>query len=428
MIPRYSRSQATAIWHNKYQLWLRVELAAAEALAHHKVIPKKTATSLARVLKSGKINPTRIDTLEKQLGHDVIAFLTHIAEQMGDESRFVHYGMTSSDLLDTTIAIQLKQSGELLQKDLKLLVRTLERLAKKHQHTATIGRSHGIHAEPTSFGLKLLSFAAEFKRGLERLTLATKQVAVCQLSGAVGTFAHLDPVYEKTFAKKLGLGVEPISTQVVARDRHGFFFAVLASVASSLERLAVEIRHLARNEVGEALEPFGSKQKGSSAMPHKRNPVLTENITGLARLVRGYAIPMLENVALWHERDISHSSVERVAAPDAVIALDFALVRMERVIKGLEVRPKAMANNLAGGQYASQGVLLGLIKSGMKREQAYRLVQTLSIDGTDIKTRLGNHKQIQQALTAKQLDQLLDPKYYLRHTATLFKRYFTLTK
>jgi len=425
MIPRYSRPEATSIWSQKYNLWLKVEVAAAETLAHHKVIPAKLGNKVARNLAKTKINPARIDALEAELSHDVIAFLTHVAEQMGSESRFVHYGMTSSDLLDTTIALQLKQSGELLAKDLTRLIKATEALAKKHKNTPIMGRSHGIHAEPTSFGLKMLSFAAEFRRALERLQLATKQVAVCQLSGAVGTFAHLDPAYEKTFAKKLKLGVEPVSTQVVARDRHGFFFVVLASIASSLERLAVEIRHLARSELAEALEPFGKKQKGSSAMPHKRNPVLTENITGLVRLVRGYAIPMLENVALWHERDISHSSVERVAAPDAVIALDFALERMVGVIKGLDVFPKAMAKNLASGQYVSQGVLLALIKSGMSREKAYRLVQSHCIDGDDVRQKLTEDKAVQKALTKKELDALFKPEYYLRHTNKIFKRYFS---
>lgn len=425
MIPRYTRAVVAEIWEDKYQLWLRIEIAAAEALAEHKFIPATAATAVA--LKKVKVDPKRVDELEASLNHDVIAFLTHVSEQMGDESRFVHYGMTSSDLLDTCLALQLKRSAQILDEGLGELITAAHKQAVAHKHTPCIGRSHGIFAEPTSFGLKMLSMAAEFARNRRRLAAATEEIATAKLSGAVGTYAHLSPQLEQTFAAKLGLTPEPLSSQIIPRDRHAYFFATLAVIASSLERLAVEIRHLARSEVGEALEPFGSEQKGSSAMPHKRNPILAENITGLARLVRGYCQPFLENVPLWHERDISHSSVERVAAPDAVAYLDFAIRRAALLLTGLEVRPTAMATNLekAQGLYASQGVLLALVRGGMPRENAYRLVQSAAMrakDLADFRTRLWALKEVQKALPAAELERLFDHAFYLRFVDDIFKR------
>ena len=423
MIPRYTRAVAAEIWEDKYRLWLRIEIAAAETLAEHGLIPAATARSLKEV----RVNPERVGELEAALGHDVVAFLTHLGEQMGEESRFIHYGMTSSDLLDTCLALQLRHSARILDEGLAALVEVAHKRALAHKRTPCIGRSHGVFAEPTSFGLKLLYAAAEFHRQRQRLAAAAAQISTCQLSGAVGTYAHLSPDIEETFATKLGLEPEPISSQVIPRDRHAFFFAVLAVIASSLERLAVEMRHLARSEVAEALEAFGSEQKGSSAMPHKKNPILAENITGLARLVRGYCLPFMENVALWHERDISHSSVERVAAPDAVVHLDFAIQRAVGLLEALDIRPAAMEANLkrAQGLYASQGVLLALVRGGLSREDAYRLVQTQAMRASgagDFKSRLLALKEVRKALSAAELERLFDPTFYLKFAERIFKR------
>lgn len=428
MIPRYTSPAVAAIWDEKYQLWLRIETVAAEVLVGRGIIPEATVKSL----KKAKVKPQRIDELEAELNHDVIAFLTHLAEQMGEEAAFIHYGMTSSDLLDTCLALQLSRSAEELDKSLTELISALKTLADKHKRTPCIGRSHGIFAEPTSFGLKMLYAAAEFARHRRRLAAAKEEVAVCQLSGAVGTHAHLSPEIEADFAARLGLAAEAISSQVVPRDRHAVFFSTLAVIASSVERLAVEIRHLARSEVGEVSEEFTAEQKGSSAMPHKKNPISAENITGLARLVRACYLPFMENVALWHERDISHSSVERVAAPDAVGYLDFALKRAAGLIKRLEVKPQAMKANLqkAKGLYASQGVLLALVRSGVSREKGYRLVQKAAMaarDGDDFRRRLRACKEVEKALSEKEMAKLFDPSHYLRFSDEIFRRVGKLT-
>jgi len=377
MITRYSRKELTNIWseENKYKIWLDVEIAAAQAMEKYKIIPKGVASI---VKKKGKINVKRIHSIESKVKHDVIAFLTSITEKAGIKARYLHQGMTSSDILDTSFNIQLVQSGKILLKDIDQILKVLKSQSKKYKLTPCIGRSHGIHAEPLTFGLKLASFYEEFKRNKKRLLSAIDEVSTCAISGAVGTFANISPNVEKHVAKKLGLKIEPISTQVIPRDRHAFYFSVLGIIAGSVERVATEIRHLQRTEVYELQEFFSKKQKGSSAMPHKKNPILSENLTGLARMVRSYVIPALENIALWHERDISHSSVERNIGPDANITLDFALVRLSNILKNMIVYPKKMTTNLniTKGIIFSQELMLELTKSNLSREKSYRIIQS----------------------------------------------------
>ncbi|HEY1981395.1 MAG TPA: adenylosuccinate lyase, partial [Xanthobacteraceae bacterium] len=379
MIPRYTRPQMAAIWspETRFRIWFEIEAHAASAMADLGMIPKDAAKTIWEKGSAAKFDTARIDEIEREVKHDVVAFLTHLAEFVGPDARFVHQGMTSSDVLDTCFNVQLVRSADLLLADVDALKAALERRAREFKFTPTIGRSHGIHAEPTTFGLKLAVAFAEFSRARERLELARKEVATCAISGAVGTFAQVDPRVEAYVAEKMGLAVEPISTQVIPRDRHAMYFATLGVVASSIERLAIEIRHLQRTEVLEAEEFFSAGQKGSSAMPHKRNPVLSENVVGLARMVRAYAVPAMEDVALWHERDISHSSVERMIGPDATVTLDFALHRMAGIIDKLVVYPDNMQKNLdrLGGLVHSQRVLLALTQKGVAREDAYRLVQ-----------------------------------------------------
>jgi adenylosuccinate lyase len=419
----------TAIWEpeNRFRIWFEIEAHACDAQAALGIIPKSAAREIWR---RGKWEIARIDAIERETRHDVIAFLTNLAEHVGPAARFVHQGMTSSDVLDTTLAVQLAQASDLLLAGLDRLLAALETKARAHKLTPTIGRSHGIHAEPVTFGLKLASFYAEFARGRERLERARAEIATCAISGAVGTFAHVDPRVEAHVARKLGLAVEPISTQVIPRDRHAMFFATLAVVASSLERLAVEIRHLQRTELREAEEFFSPGQKGSSAMPHKRNPVLSENITGLARLVRGMAMPALENVALWHERDISHSSVERVIGPDATIALDFALARATGLIDRLLVYPERMKANLdaLGGLPFSQRVLLALTQAGMSREGAYSAVQRNAMavwhEGGQFLDRLAADSEVTAHLPVERLRPLFELGYYTKHVDTIFARVF----
>ena len=376
MIDRYSRKEIKSIWedYNRYSIWLEIELAAAEAMEKLKIIPKGV---VKKVKSKAKINPKRILQIENKVKHDIIAFLTSITERAGKEARYLHKGMTSSDVLDTCFNLQLKQSGKILLKDLDLLLLSIKKQALKHKNTLCIGRSHGIHAEPITFGLKLLSFYQEFKRNKKRLINSIEEVSTCAISGAVGTFANVDPRVESYVAKKLNLKIEPISTQIIPRDRHAQYFSTLGIIASSIERFATEIRHLQRTEVLEVEEFFGKKQKGSSAMPHKKNPILSENLTGLARLIRSAVIPALENIALWHERDISHSAVERNIGPDTTIALDFALTRLNGIIKNLNIYPKKMLKNLniTNGLFFSQRVLLELTNHGFTREQAYSIVQ-----------------------------------------------------
>jgi adenylosuccinate lyase len=429
MIPRYSRPEMARIWEpeNKFRIWFEIEAHACDAQAELGVIPRSAAEA---VWQKGKFDIDRIDEIERETKHDVIAFLTNLAEYVGPDARFVHQGMTSSDVLDTTLAVQLAQASDLLLADLDALLAALKRRAIEHKDTATIGRSHGIHAEPTTFGLKLAGHYAAFARNRERLVAARAEIATCAISGAVGTFANIDPYVEKHVAEKLGLTVEPVSTQVIPRDRHAMFFATLGVIASSIENLAVEIRHLQRTEVREAEEYFSPGQKGSSAMPHKRNPVLSENLTGLARLVRASVTPALENVALWHERDISHSSVERVMAPDATIALDFALARTIGMMEKLVVYPDRMRKNLddLGGLVFSQRVLLALTQAGMSREGAYVAVQRNAMavwrEGGSFLQNLQNEPDVTQHLDADALAALFNMAYHTKHVDTVFKRVF----
>jgi len=419
----------TAIWEaeNRFRIWFEIEAHACDAQAALGVIPKSAARE---IWKKGKWEIARIDEIERETKHDVIAFLTNLAEHVGPAARFVHQGMTSSDILDTTFAVQLKQASDLLLAALDRLLAALKTRAHEHKLTPTIGRSHGIHAEPVTFGLKLAGFYAEFARGRARLLLARDEIATCAISGAVGTYANVDPAVECHVAAKMGLRPETISTQVIPRDRHAMFFATLAVIASSLERLATEIRHLQRSEVREAEEYFSPGQKGSSAMPHKRNPVLSENITGLARLVRSMAAPAMENVALWHERDISHSAVERVIGPDATIALDFALHRAAGMIEKLVVYPEAMQRNLdaLGGLVHSQRILLALTQAGASREDAYRIVQTTAMatwrEGGSFKDRLLTDPIVLRHLEPKQVTALFDLGYHLKHVDLIFRRVF----
>jgi adenylosuccinate lyase len=411
----------------KFRIWLKIETYAAEAMAELGLVPKHAADA---VRKRGSFDVARIDQIEREVKHDVIAFLTSVAEKVGPDARFLHQGLTSSDVLDTCFNVQLVQAADLLVADVDALLAALKARAFEFKDTLTVGRSHGVHAEPTTFGLKLASAYAEFSRARERLERAREEVATCAISGAVGTFAHVDPRVEAYVAKKLGLRPEPISTQVIPRDRHALYFATLAVVASSIERLATEIRHLQRTEVLEAEEYFSEGQKGSSAMPHKRNPVLSENLTGLARVVRAYAQPALEDVALWHERDISHSSVERVIGPDATIALDFALVRLTGIIKGLVVYPNRMRANLdrLGGLIHSQRVLLALTEAGVPREQAYRLVQRNAMKvwetGADFQAALLADKDVTKVLSPDEIKAQFDLGYHTKHVDAIFARVF----
>ena len=429
MIPRYSRPEMAAVWapENRYRIWLEIEAHACDAQAELGVIPKEAA---AAVRERGAFEIDRIDEIERETRHDVIAFLTNLAEHVGPAARFVHQGMTSSDVLDTCFAVQLTRATDILLADLESLLAALKRRALEHKDTICVGRSHGIHAEPTTFGLKLAQAYAEFDRGRERLAAARREVATCAISGAVGTFADIDPRVEAHVARALGLEPEPISSQVIPRDRHAMFFATLGVVASSVERLAVEIRHLQRTEVREAEEFFAPGQKGSSAMPHKRNPILSENLTGLARLVRMAVTPALENVALWHERDISHSSVERVIGPDTTVALDFALARLTGVIDKLVVYPDAMRANLdrLGGLVHSQRVLLALTQAGVSREDAYRMVQRNAMqawrEGGNFLAILKADGEVTAALGADVLESLFDLDHHTRHVETIFRRVF----
>jgi len=432
MIPRYTRPEMARIWapQTRFRIWFEIEAHAASAMAELGLIPKDAAKTIWDKGSKAQFDPARIEAIEREVKHDVIAFLTHLAEHVGPEARFVHLGLTSSDILDTCFNVQLVRAADLLLADLDALLAALKRRAFEHKTTPTIGRSHAIHAEPTTFGLKLAYAYAEFARAKERMARARAEVATCAISGAVGTFANVDPRVEACVARKMGLVPEPVSTQVIPRDRHAMYFATLAVIASSLERLAVEIRHLQRTEVLEAEEFFAEGQKGSSAMPHKRNPVLSENITGLARMVRAYALPAMENVALWHERDISHSSVERMIGPDATATLDFALARMAGVIESLVVYPQNMQKNLdrLGGLIHSQRVLLALVEKGLAREEAYRLVQRNAMrvwqDGGDFLALLNADPEISKALSASELEALFDLGYHTRHVEAIFGRVF----
>ena len=427
MIPRYSRQEMVQIWEpmNKFKIWLDIEIYAAQAMEKYKIIPKGIA---AKVRKKSKINIKRIDDIEKKTKHDVIAFLTSIAEKVGPEAKYLHQGMTSSDVLDTCFNLQLKQAGKILIQDIDKLLKTLKNKSKKYKNTITIGRSHGIHAEPVTFGLKLATYYAEFTRNKKRLEQAIDEISTCAISGAVGTFAHIGPNIEKFVAKKLDLKPEPISTQIIPRDRHAYFFNTLAIIASSAERLATEVRHLQRTEVLEAEEYFSSGQKGSSAMPHKRTPVLSENITGLARLVRSYSIPGMENIVLWHERDISHSSVERNIGPDATVTLDFLLNRLNNIIANLVIHTKTMENNLNKfkGLIFSQGVMLKLTQKGVEREDAYKVVQKNAMKtwdkNEDFHNNLKKDKLIQKKLTTKELKRLFDVNYHKRYINHILRR------
>jgi len=429
MIERYSRPEMTRIWapENRFRIWFEIEAHACDAQAALGVIPQSAARA---VWERGAFEVERIDEIERETRHDVIAFLTNLAEHIGPEARFLHQGMTSSDVLDTCFAVQLKDAAELLLAGLDALLAALKRRALEHKYTPTVGRSHGVHAEPTTFGLKLAGHYAEFARNRDRLVAAREEIATCAISGAVGTFANIDPAVEAHVAKKLGLEPEPISTQVIPRDRHAHYFMTLALIAAGIERLATEIRHLQRTEVREAEEYFSPGQKGSSAMPHKRNPVLAENLTGLARLVRSTVVPALEDVALWHERDISHSSVERVIAPDATIALDFALARLTGLVDRLAVYPERMRENLEslGGLVDSQRVLLALTPAGMSREEAYAVVQRHAMaawhgDGR-FADLLKRDPDIARLLDPQTIDGLFDATYHQKHVDTIFRRVF----
>ena len=431
MIPRYSRAEMVKIWEpeTRFQIWFEIEAHATDALAELGVVPKEAAKA---IWEKGAFDVARIDEIEAEVKHEVIAFLTSVAENVGDEARFMHQGMTSSDVLDTCLAVQLARASDILIADLDKLLDVLRRRAFEHKMTPTIGRSHGIHAEPVTFGLKLAQAYAEFARNRERLIAARKDIATCAISGAVGTFANIDPRVEEHVAEKMGLTVEPVSTQVIPRDRHAMFFATLGVIASSVERLATEVRHLQRTEVLEAEEYFSPGQKGSSAMPHKRNPILTENLTGLARLVRGMVVPAMENVALWHERDISHSSVERMIGPDATVTLDFALARLTGVMDKLLVYPERMQKNLdrMGGLVHSQRVLLALTQAGISREDAYRIVQRNAMkvwesDGVlSLLDLLKADAQVTEKISAAELEEKFDLDYHLKHVDTIFTRVF----
>ncbi|KWT72414.1 Adenylosuccinate lyase [Hyphomicrobium sulfonivorans] len=432
MIPRYSRPDMVTIWdaQSRFRIWFEIEAHAASAMAQLGVIPQEAADRIWEKGRDATFDIARIDEIERETKHDVIAFLTHLAEIVGPEARFVHQGMTSSDVLDTCLNVQLVRAADLLIADTEKLLAAIKRRAFEHRTTPTIGRSHGIHAEPVTFGLKLAYAYAEFDRARERLIAARKEVATCALSGAVGTFANIDPRIEEYVAAQMGLTPEPISTQVIPRDRHAMYFATLAVVASSVERLATEIRHLQRTEVLEAEEYFSPGQKGSSAMPHKRNPVLSENLTGLARMVRAYALPAMENVALWHERDISHSSVERMIGPDATVTLDFALARLTGVMENLVVYPQNMQKNLdrLGGLHNSQRVLLALTQAGASREDSYALVQRNAMktwnEGKDFLAELKADADVTARVSPAELEAMFDLGYHFKHVDTIFNRVF----
>ena len=429
MIPRYSRPEMTSIWSedSKFQIWFEIEAHACDAQAKLGVIPAEAA---AAVWQRGAFEIDRINEIERETKHDVISFLTNLAEHVGEEARFVHQGMTSSDVLDTTLSVQMARASDLMLTGIDRLLAALKLRAEEHRYTPTIGRSHGIHAEPTTFGLKLATFYAEFARCRSRLEMARTEIATCAISGAVGTFAHIDPSVEAHVAEQMGLIPEPVSTQVIPRDRHAMFFVTLGVIASSVERLATEIRHLQRTELREAEEFFSAGQKGSSAMPHKRNPVLTENLTGLARIVRAAVTPALENVALWHERDISHSSVERVFGPDATIALDFALQRLAGVVEALMIYPESMQANLdqLGGLVHSQQLLLALTQAGVSREAAYSMVQRNAMEswktGASYRDLLKNDAEVVSNLGEDGIDALFDLDQHFRHVDTIFARVF----
>ena len=429
MIKRYSRKELTNIWEekNKYRIWLDIELAAAEGMEKIGLIPK----GVTKTIKSkARINVKRIHKIEDKVKHDVIAFLTSITEQVGSRGKFLHQGMTSSDVLDTCFNIQLVQSGKILLNDIDEILRVLKKQANKHKFTICIGRSHGMHAEPVTFGLKMANFYEEFKRNRKRLIQAIIEISTCAISGAVGTFANVDPRIEKYVAKKLKLKIEPISSQIIPRDRHAYFFSILAIIAGSVERIATEIRHLQRTEVQEVQEFFSKNQKGSSAMPHKTNPILSENLTGLSRLVRSYVIPALENISLWHERDISHSSVERNIGPDSTITLDFALFRLTNILKNMNVYPKKMLSNLnlTKGLIFSQGVMLELTKKGFSRERAYKVVQKHSANARNknisLLDSLKSDKKIYGYFDDTKLKKIFDLNYYTRKIGLIFNRVF----
>ncbi|KZL20783.1 Adenylosuccinate lyase [Pseudovibrio axinellae] len=439
MIPRYSRPEMVAIWspETKFRIWFDIEAHACDALAELGVIPKESAKTIWEKGGPATFDISRIDEIERETKHDVIAFLTHLAEIVGPDARFVHQGMTSSDVLDTCFNVQLVRAADLLLADMDKLLAALKRRALEHKDTVTIGRSHGIHAEPVTFGLKMAQAYAEFDRCKKRLEIAREEIATCAISGAVGTFANIDPRVEEHVAEKLGLGVEPVSTQVIPRDRHAMFFAVLGVIASSIERLSTEVRHLQRTEVLEAEEFFSKGQKGSSAMPHKRNPVLTENLTGLARMVRSYTMPAMENVALWHERDISHSSVERMIGPDATVTLDFALARLTNVMENLVVYPERMMGNMdrLGGLVHSQRILLALTQAGASREDSYRLVQrnamkvwdSYQVSGdakVDFLSELLKDEDVRKYLSEEQIRERFDLGYHTKNVDVIFKRVF----
>ncbi|MEO8882122.1 MAG: adenylosuccinate lyase [Devosia sp.] len=436
MIPRYSRPDMVAIWspETRFRIWFEIEAHATTALADIGVVPKEAAKVIWEKGGAATVDVERIDEIERTTKHDVIAFLTHLSELIGPEARFLHQGMTSSDVLDTALSVQLKRASDILIADVDKLLVALEKRAREHKYTITIGRSHGIHAEPTTFGIKLAEAYAEFSRNRARLLAAQKEVSVAAISGAIGTFANIDPRVEAYVAEKLGLAIEPVSTQVIPRDRHAMFFATLGVVASSIERLATEIRHLQRTEVLEVEEFFSPGQKGSSAMPHKRNPVLSENLTGLARLVRGMVVPALENVALWHERDISHSSVERMIGPDATVTLDFALARLTGLIDNLLVYPQNMKRNLdlLGGLHNSQRVLLALTQAGMSREHAYAAVQRNAMEvwrmngdrACAFARLLKADPDVSGKLSAAEIDAMFDDFYHLKHVDAIFERVF----
>ena len=427
MIERYTRKEIKSIWedYNRYSIWLDIELAAAEAMEKLRVIPKGV---VKKVKSKAKINPKRILQIESKVKHDIIAFLTSITEKVGKEARYLHKGMTSSDVLDTCFNLQLKQSGIILLKDIDELLKSIKKQALKHKFTLCIGRSHGIHAEPITFGLKILTFYQEFLRNKKRLERSIEEISTCAISGAVGTFANVDPRVENYVAKKLKLKIEPVSTQIIPRDRHAQFFSTLGIIASSIERFATEIRHLQRTEVLEVEEFFGKKQKGSSAMPHKKNPILSENLTGLARLIRSYVTPSLENVALWHERDISHSAVERNIGPDATIALDFALHRLSNVIKNLNIYPKKMKKNLdiTNGIFFSQRVMLELTNVGFTREQSYKIVQVSAMqawkENSSFYNKIVSDKKITNKIPVNKLKKLFDFSYHTKKINIIFNR------
>jgi adenylosuccinate lyase len=433
MIKRYSRKEMAKIWEekNKYEIWLDIEIAVAQAMEKLKIIPKGVAS---KVKKKGKINVDRIHKIESKVHHDVIAFLTSITEKVGKEGKFLHQGMTSSDVLDTCFNFQLVQASKILNKDIDEILKVLKNKSLKYKNTICVGRSHGIHAEPITFGLKFASYYEEFKRNKKRLENAVKEISTCAISGAVGTFANIDPKIEAFVAKKLGLKVEPISSQVIPRDRHAYYFSILAIIAGSVERIAIEIRNLQRTEVQEVEEFFHSKQKGSSAMPHKKNPILSENITGLTRLIRSYVTPSLENIALWHERDISHSSVERNIGPDATVTLDFTLHRLKNILTNINIYPKKMLKNLeiTKGLIFSQRILIELTKHGFSREKAYRIVQKHAQNSwkknIDLYDSLAKDKMLTKTISIKKLKKMFDLKYHTKKVNVIFRRIFKSSK